>query len=334
MLYGKSPFLHENPNIMYGKIMEEEPSFPRDFKYSDESTDLIKKLLKKSNSDRIGYDDEQEIFTHPWFNNIDFAKLIAKKLSAMIIPCVEDHTPLKKSRSKTEETMAEDEENEKSFSLDLSFEKEKSSSKQKIKGVNDSMEDFSYFEEEGWVDTAIEDNENLLEEFEEERRVQLLTNIEEYTEYSMDEDNQIKDRDNLRSPPGESVNANSEVDEKESYKRKGSIDSQISEYNKTQKDREKDCEKSERKGSDHKTTATMKKSDSSDKVNEANKSNKVSPSHAKLDKINGSREGITMTSPYLVKNPSQKEQSSENALLNLEASPTNGTSNGDTSPAQ
>lgn len=58
MLYGKSPFLHENAAMMYGKIMEEEPAFSKDVKYSDESIDLIKRLLKKNGTDRIGYDDE------------------------------------------------------------------------------------------------------------------------------------------------------------------------------------------------------------------------------------------------------------------------------------
>lgn len=90
MLYGKSPFIHENANMMYGRIMEEEPTFPKDLKYSDDSTDLIKRLLKKTGADRIGYDDEQEIFTHPWFNDIDFAKLIAKKLPAIVIPHVDE----------------------------------------------------------------------------------------------------------------------------------------------------------------------------------------------------------------------------------------------------
>lgn len=90
MLYGKSPFLHENAGMMYGKIMEEEPSFVKDVKYSDDSIDLMKRLLKKNGADRIGYDDEQEIFTHPWFNDIDFAKLIAKKLPAVVIPHVDE----------------------------------------------------------------------------------------------------------------------------------------------------------------------------------------------------------------------------------------------------
>lgn len=317
MLYGKSPFLHENPNIMYGKIMEEEPIFSRDLKYSEEAMDLIKRLLKKSNSDRIGYDDEQEIFTHPWFNNIDFAKLIAKKLSAMIIPCVENHAPVMKIRSKSGEVRSDGEDLDQSLSLELSFEKEKSASKLKLKGGNDSMEDFSYFEEEGWVETAIEDNENLLGEFEEERRVQLLTNIEEYTEYSVDDENQMKDRDALRSPPGESVKASSETDEKESYRRKGSVDSQISEYNKSQKDRDKEVEKPERKGSDSKISAALKKCDSSDKINESSKTPKISPTHLKMEKLNSFTESTQICSPYLLKSASEKEDISENSLIQL-----------------
>lgn len=299
MLYGKSPFLHENANIMFGKIMEEEPIFPREFKYSEESTDLIKKLLKKANSERIGYDDEQEIFTHPWFNDIDFAKLIAKKLPALVIPCVEEENKLNKTvsqKSIKELKMVDNDEegdgSQNSFSLDLSFEKETTPKKNLVKGVNDSMEDFSYFEEDGWVETAIAcDQDNLLEEFEDERRVQLLTNIEEYSEYS-DEGGPIKERDALTSPPGETMTKSTSEGE-EKVKRKGSVDSQFDEYaKKDKKDKDKESEKTDRKGSDpHR--GNQKRADSSDKVNEnhhkSNKcdcvtvSNKISPNSLKKD---------------------------------------------------
>lgn len=322
--------MHENPNIMYGQIMEEEPTFPREFKYSDESTDLIKKLLRKANAERIGYDDEQEIFTHPWFNDIDFAKLIAKKLPALVIPCVEEENKLNRNISqksaKEQLRMKEDcdeedegEGSQKSFSLDLSFEKEGTPMKNKTKGVNDSLDDFSYFEEEGWVETAIDyDQENMLEEFEDERRVQLLTNIEEHTEYSLDEENPNKERDALTSPPGETMTKSvSEGEEK--GRRKGSIDSQIDEYTKKdKKEKVKENEKPERKGSDPKCGCLLKKADSSDKVIDTSKSSKcdngsmlqmISPllKRKELDKMVEPRE-LSPSESLLTRTQSSNEQ--------------------------
>src|SRR5687768_3926064 len=122
MLYGKSPFLHENPNLMYGRIIEGEPTFPKEFKYCDDAVDLIKKLLKKNGAERIGYDDEQEIFTHPWFNDIDFAKLIAKKLPAVVIPCVENSNTTRRKSLNQRPTEEELNEQMHEDDLDLSFE--------------------------------------------------------------------------------------------------------------------------------------------------------------------------------------------------------------------
>lgn len=287
MLYGKSPFLHENPNLMYGRIIEGEPTFPKEFKYSEEVIDLIKKLLKKNGAERIGYDDEQEIFTHPWFNDIDFAKLIAKKLPAVVIPCVEESTT--RTRKSLSHRPTDEELEEQAFEdeLDLSFEHENTPSKQKKIGVNDSLDDFSYFEEEGWVETAIDahDDENILEEFEDEKRIQMLTNIEEYSELSgLDEEEgggKKEKRDALNSPQGELARTVSTEDEKERLKRKGSIDSQFSE--KIKLNTPKDSEKSEKKSQDNSSNPVLKKADSSDTVTDSKK-NSSSPSSCLLKK--------------------------------------------------
>ena len=291
MLYGKSPFLHENPNLMYGKIIEGEPVFPKEFKYSDEAIDLIKKLLKKNGAERIGYDDEQEIFTHPWFNDIDFAKLIAKKLPALVIPCVENVTaPARKSLGQrpTEDGSEEQEKDE--DSLELSFEIEGTPSKKKG-GVNDSIDDFSYFEEEGWVETAIDvHDENILDEFHDEQRIQMLTNIEEYSEISVngddDEGGKKEKRDALNSPQGELVKTPSHDngEEKEKVKRKGSIDSQFGDKLKSGP---KEIEKAERKSTDPSCNHLLKKADSSDKVSETAKKSTSASVIIKADKIFG-----------------------------------------------
>lgn len=302
MLYGKSPFLHENPNLMYGKIIEAEPQFPKEFKYSDEAIDLIKKLLKKNGAERVGYDDEQEIFTHPWFNDIDFAKLIAKKLPALVIPCVEDVTaPTRKSLSQrpTEDGSEEQEiENE----LELSFEMEGTPSKQKIAGVNDSIDDFSYFEEEGWVETAVDAfDENILQEFEDERNIQMLTNIEEYSEASVNEEEggiKKEKRDALNSPQGELLHTTSQEsgDEKDKVRRKGSIDSQFGEK---LKNTPKESEKSERKATDPSFNHVLKKADSSDKVSESSKKGSPTSGPTKTDQLFNTETGTIPPSPGL-----------------------------------
>ena len=90
MLYGKTPFFHENMTLMYGKILEEDLKFPKELEYSQESQDFIMKLLRKSGQERIGYDDEQEIFTHSWFHDIDFTLMIKRQMKPPIIPTHDD----------------------------------------------------------------------------------------------------------------------------------------------------------------------------------------------------------------------------------------------------
>ena len=176
MLYSRSPFHHDNANVMYGKIMEEEVNFPKECKFSEESVDLIKKLLKKNGSERIGYDDEQEIFTHPWFNDIVFSKLIEKQIPAIIIPQVEESSSLfKKSAGISADNGLNNPE------LDLSFENQKEL-KVRVPLVGrsrtDSGEGFSYFEEEDFVETALhEDDESDTHSAEEHRRKKFLETI-------------------------------------------------------------------------------------------------------------------------------------------------------------
>jgi len=80
MLYGESPFIHENSKIMFRGILCEDPTFPEKPEVSNEVKDFILSLLRKNPVSRIGYEDEQEIFSHPWFANIDFSVLLSKKV--------------------------------------------------------------------------------------------------------------------------------------------------------------------------------------------------------------------------------------------------------------
>ena len=123
--------------------------------------------------------------------------------------------------------------------------------------MNESYEDFSYFEEEDHVETAVfHDEDNILDdEFEEERRVQLLTNIEECSDENLDT------KDALDSPRNEEelVKANKHLDmEGKFIKRKSSVDNI---------DANKAVDKMDRKGSDTKHGSNgnnMKRQDSMD----------------------------------------------------------------------
>ena len=80
MLFERSPFIHENSKIMFNGILREDPKFPESG-FSEEAIDFIESLLQKTPYNRLGFENEQEIFEHPWFSDIDFAVLLSKKVS-------------------------------------------------------------------------------------------------------------------------------------------------------------------------------------------------------------------------------------------------------------
>ena len=79
MLFGVSPFFNRNSKLMFKGIIQQNPTFPK-HTFSKESEDFILKLLKKNPLNRIGSEDEEDIFNHPWFSSIDFSSLKAKKV--------------------------------------------------------------------------------------------------------------------------------------------------------------------------------------------------------------------------------------------------------------
>ena len=91
MMYGLPPFYVSNQNAMYRKIIKEEVIFKPGITISKEAKELILKLLDKNPSTRLGsVADSLEVMSHPWFSDIDFDKLIQKKLPAPFIPDLEN----------------------------------------------------------------------------------------------------------------------------------------------------------------------------------------------------------------------------------------------------
>ena len=91
MLFGLPPFFNENVETMYELITNKELRFPKKFNVSEEAKDLLKKLLVKKQNERLGINGGfDEIKKHPFFKDMDFKALEAKKIEAPFKPALED----------------------------------------------------------------------------------------------------------------------------------------------------------------------------------------------------------------------------------------------------
>lgn len=90
MLFGVPPFYSSNVQNMYKKIVREPVAFRPDIQISDLGKDLINKLLAKDQSARLGSQaDSLEVLSHPWFADLDWSKLLQRKLEAPFKPKVD-----------------------------------------------------------------------------------------------------------------------------------------------------------------------------------------------------------------------------------------------------
>ena len=81
MLCGIPPFYSENNEKMYELITSAELKFPKKIPLSDNTKDLLKKLLVKKQHNRLGAKNGfEEIKIHPFFDGFDFNALLEKKL--------------------------------------------------------------------------------------------------------------------------------------------------------------------------------------------------------------------------------------------------------------
>ncbi|CAG8490652.1 11500_t:CDS:2 [Ambispora gerdemannii] len=79
MIAGFSPFYTHDTQVMYRRILFGKLKFPKGL-FSDEAKSLIKGLLARNPQHRLGtYHDAEEIKSHPFFNNINWDALYAKK---------------------------------------------------------------------------------------------------------------------------------------------------------------------------------------------------------------------------------------------------------------
>ena len=93
MLCGLPPFYVENLEKMYELIKTAQVKFPKKINISEDAKDLIKKLLMKKPSQRMGYKTGlTEIRQHPFFATVDFDGLLLKKIPAPFIPTINHST--------------------------------------------------------------------------------------------------------------------------------------------------------------------------------------------------------------------------------------------------
>lgn len=92
MMAGQPPFVDDDPMGIYQQILAGKVTFPRHFDRNAKS--LIKKLLVADLTKRYGClkGGPEDIKKHKWFHGFDWEALVARQLSAPIIPAVSGET--------------------------------------------------------------------------------------------------------------------------------------------------------------------------------------------------------------------------------------------------
>ncbi|KAJ3192005.1 hypothetical protein HK101_007181 [Irineochytrium annulatum] len=90
MLSGLPPFYDEDVNEMYKKILKQELKFTDDF--GSAAQDLLRQLLNRDPNQRLGSGSAEDIKRHPFFANINWQKLMARKYNPPFRPNVSSAT--------------------------------------------------------------------------------------------------------------------------------------------------------------------------------------------------------------------------------------------------
>lgn len=88
MLTGLPPYYDENTNEMYRKILSEPLHFPGPEIVPPIAKDLLAQLLDRNPERRLGAKGPSEIKAHPFFNSIDWRKLLQRKYDPTFKPNV------------------------------------------------------------------------------------------------------------------------------------------------------------------------------------------------------------------------------------------------------
>lgn len=92
MLVGVPPFYTDNRQELFERIKFASPKYPSNI--SDTAKNLLEKLLKKDPTKRLGHRGAQEIKSHPWFEEVDWDKMLNKEYNALFVPVITERTDL------------------------------------------------------------------------------------------------------------------------------------------------------------------------------------------------------------------------------------------------
>lgn len=88
MLVGESPFPGDDEEEVFDSIVNDEVRYPRFL--STEAISIMRRLLRRNPERRLGAGekDAEEVKKHPFFRNVDWAALLAKKTRPPFIPTI------------------------------------------------------------------------------------------------------------------------------------------------------------------------------------------------------------------------------------------------------
>ena len=89
MIFGLPPFYSQNQAVMFERIKSSDVKFPEKPKSTPEARDIIRKLLVKDPTQRLGSQkDVEDLKSHPWFKGFDWEALLARKMPTPFKPKV------------------------------------------------------------------------------------------------------------------------------------------------------------------------------------------------------------------------------------------------------
>lgn len=107
LITGRPPFFNQNHKKLGNLIVKGNIIFPDPIKHkikmSDASKSFISQLLEKNPQKRLGLNGPEEIMSHEWFDNVDFASILKKKIKSPYQPaCKTEKQIINETRAKPE----------------------------------------------------------------------------------------------------------------------------------------------------------------------------------------------------------------------------------------
>jgi serum/glucocorticoid-regulated kinase 2 len=92
MLVGLPPFYTNDRQQLFDKIKFASPAYPTFL--SPKAKSLLESLLKKTADKRLGFDANNPVRNHPWFEDVNWDALLAMKYDAPFVPRINDDVDL------------------------------------------------------------------------------------------------------------------------------------------------------------------------------------------------------------------------------------------------